>query len=112
MEIRFAGTLVATHALAPPGSPPQWLPEHRAATEAIALGRHDRRLRVVTEHEKTIDAVGELGLGDGDYDVEVPDLGLFEPIGPHPSIDPLVEKAAGGHTPATISGWECSGGGQ
>jgi hypothetical protein len=85
LELRFAGRLIATHRLAPPGSEPQWLAEHRAAAEAIALGRRGRHLHVVVDEDapETLPAP-RVELGDGDYDVEDPDLDLFGMIGPHP----------------------------
>jgi hypothetical protein len=52
----------------------------------------------------------ELGLGDGDYDVEVPDLDLFEPIGPHPDIDPADEEAFPARTGGCSKGCGCFGG--
>jgi transposase len=90
LELRFAGRLVATHRIAPAGSEPQWLPEHRAAAEAIALGRHGRHLRPVADETERHPARPSLELGDGDYNVEDPDLDLFARIGPHPDIDPVI----------------------
>lgn len=43
LELSWAGQVVATHTLAPPGSDDVWDPAHRAAAEAAALGRHRRR---------------------------------------------------------------------
>ncbi|GAC1591903.1 MAG: DDE-type integrase/transposase/recombinase [Acidimicrobiales bacterium] len=80
LELRFAGRLVAVHRLAPPGSEPQWLPEHRAAAEAIAMGR--RHLRPVTDTAPASARPVVLELGAGDYDVEAPDLADYEPIAP------------------------------
>ncbi len=111
LEIRLAGRLVGTHRLAPAGSEPQWLPEHRAAGEAIALGRH---LRPVEDPDDTtvVPAI-TLELGDGDYDVEAPDLDLFSSIGPHPDDHPDLDRGAGGHTePGFFVGCECFGGGR
>jgi hypothetical protein len=79
LELRFAGRLIATHQLAPAGSEPQWLPEHRAAAEAIAMGRH-RHLRPVAEAEPAALRPVVLELGAGDYDVAAPDLADYEPI--------------------------------
>ncbi|MFV0308725.1 MAG: Mu transposase domain-containing protein, partial [Desertimonas sp.] len=75
-SVRHAGRLGVTHVLHPdPGSDIIWLPEHRAATEAIALaGRptHDgRHLRLVTPPAAETE---QLRLGDGDYNVDPPDL--------------------------------------
>jgi hypothetical protein len=112
VEIRFAGRLVATHRLAAPGSEPQWLPEHRAAAEAIALGRHGRHLRPVDEGDSIAAAVVELDLGDGDYDVDTPDLDLFGVIGPHPDDSWSPDRAADGDTGPGLFGCECFGGGR
>ena len=78
LELRFAGRLIATHRVAAAGSDPQWLPEHRAAAEAIALGRH--HLRPVPDIEPEPVRPTVLDLGDGDYDVAVPDLADYEPV--------------------------------
>jgi transposase len=110
VEVRHAGVLVAVHRLAAAGSEPQWLPEHRAAGEAIALGRHGRHLRPVPDVAAV--AVPALELGDGDYDVEEPDLALFGSIGPHPDDYPGPERRSDGHTEAGFSGCECFGGGR
>ncbi|HEX9314903.1 MAG TPA: IS21 family transposase [Actinomycetota bacterium] len=76
LEVRALGSVVATHALAPPGSPPVWDPAHRKAAEAMALAPHARpRLRVVTGGESQPQAL--LELGDGDYEVEVPNLAWY-----------------------------------
>jgi hypothetical protein len=108
LEIRFAGRLVATHALAPHGSEPQWLAEHKAATEAITLGRHGRRLRVVGDEAPTVAApVSVLDLGDGDYDIDIPDLAVFERVGPHPRLDVAVDIADTGDG---FLGCGCTGG--
>ena len=76
LEVRALGSVVATHDLAPPGSPPVWDPAHRRAAEALALAPHARpRLRVVTGGESQPQEL--LELGDGDYEVEVPDLACY-----------------------------------
>jgi hypothetical protein len=112
VEIRHAGQLVAVHRLAAPGAEPQWLPEHRAAGEAIALGRHGRHLRAVAPTADAPPAAGPLlELGDGDYDVEVPDLQLFGVFGPHPDDHPDPDRRSDRHTDAGFSGCECFGGG-
>ena len=108
LELRLGGVLVAEHRVVAAGSDPQWLPEHRAAAEAIALGRHGRRLRPVPSEGSP--AVSHLELGEGDYDVEVPDLGLFEPIGPHPDVDPACEIASTARTEDGSGGCGCVGG--
>ena len=101
------------HQLAAAGSPPQWLPEHRAAGEAIALGRHGRHLRPVTDPDEAAAIVpgAVLELGDGDYDVEAPDLDLFASIGPHPDDHPDPDRRSHGHTEPGFSACECFGGG-
>ncbi len=84
------------------------LPQHRAAAEAIALGRHSRHLRPVSTEAASPGT--HLEFGDGDYDAEVPDLGLFEPIGPHPDIDPADEIASTARTEDGSGGCGCFGG--
>ncbi len=108
LELRFVGRLIATHRVVPAGSEPQWLPEHRAAAEAIALGRHDRHLHPVVDVEARALVVG-LDLGEGDYDVEMPDLGELEVIGPHPHLDLGVDNAAELNVEGGFSGCECFG---
>jgi hypothetical protein len=109
LQLRLGGALVAEHRIVAAGSDPQWLPEHRAAAEAIALGRHGRRhLRPVATEPAP--AGTHLELGEGDYDVEVPDLALFEPIGPHPDIDPATEIASTPRTEDGFGGCGCFGG--
>ncbi len=110
LELRLGGVLVAEHRVVAPGSDPQWLPEHRAAAEAIALGRHGRHLRPVTTDAEIPPPAPELHLGEGDYDVEVPDLDLFEPIGPHPDIDGADEEASLARTEGGSEGCGCFGG--
>ena len=107
LELRLGGRLVAEHRVVAAGSDPQWLPEHRAAAEAIALGRHGRPLRAVPAEAPP--TAPELHLGDGDYDVEVPDLDLFEPIGPHPDIDRADEEASSARTGGGSEGCGCFG---
>lgn len=112
LEVRLAGRLAAVHQLAAAGSEPQWLPEHRGAGEAIALGRHGRHLRAVDNVDDAPRSPGPLlELGDGDYDVDEPDLDLFGSIGPHPDDHPTPDRGSGGHTEAGFSGCECFGGG-
>jgi hypothetical protein len=111
LEIRLAGRLVAVHQLAAAGSEPQWLPEHRAAGEAIALGRHGRHLRAVEGVETSTVPSAVLELGDGDYDVDEPDLALFGSIGPHPDDHADPDRRSQGHTEPGFSGCECLGGG-
>ena len=94
LELRFLGQMVALHALAPSGSEPQWLPEHKAAAECLAFGR--RRLHVVDEPAAPL-GPGGVDLEVGDYDVAAPDLAVMAAIGPHPDIGPPVDVASPGH---------------
>lgn len=73
--VRWAGRTMITHELSDDPSPEiVWDPAHRAATEAIALAgrpaQGDRHLRVLPLPTP----VEQLELGDGDYDVDTPDL--------------------------------------
>ncbi len=109
IELRFLGHTVATHRLAPAGSDIQWLPEHKAAAEAIVLGR--RRLRALEDEPASMPvAVGwGLELGAGDYDVDAPDLAAMGAIGPHPDVAPPVDIASDRRTDG---GCGCTGGGR
>ena len=54
-----------------------WDPAHRAAAEAIALGRSRPALHVVPTgrtRRGSLAPAGRLELGDGDYDVDAVDL--------------------------------------
>jgi transposase len=99
IELRFLGQLVALHELVERGSEPQWLPEHRRATEAIVLGR--RHLGVVIDVAPAGRATA-LDLEAGDYDVAVPDLGSMAVIGPHPDTDLPVDIAADANVSGAI----------
>ena len=110
LEIRLAGRFVAVHRLAPAGSEPQWLPEHRAAGEASALGRHGRHLRAVDDVTPAPTAA-LLELGDGDYDVDEPDLDLFGVFGAHHDDHPDTARRAHGDAAPRFHGCECFGGG-
>jgi hypothetical protein len=77
-EVRWAGTVVARHHLAAGNVAEVWVDDHRRASVAEALGRHDRRrdrhLRAVTDQPaEPVDQV-RLDLGPGDFDVDTPDL--------------------------------------
>lgn len=97
IELRFLGQMVALHHLAPRGSEPQWLPEHKAEAEAIVLGR--RSLAVV---EPAVDSTAlALDLAGDDYDVAVPDLAEMAVIGPHPDTTLPLDVAAGGNVVGT-----------
>jgi transposase len=75
-EVRWAGTVVARHTIAPSDVAEVWAEDHQRASVAEALGRHDRRRR----HLRAIDdpvglaAPVRLDLGPGDFDVDAPDL--------------------------------------
>lgn len=74
-NVTWAGRPVVTHQLAAPGAT-VWDPAHHAAAQAIALGRHTepRHLHLVASATTDDEVVGRLDLGDGDYDVDTPDL--------------------------------------
>jgi len=72
-EIRWAGQVIAAHTLAAAGVREVWDPAHRHAAENSALGRTGRHLHLVAPPPEPTPA-GRLELGDGDYDVAVPDL--------------------------------------
>jgi Mu transposase-like protein len=76
VEIRAHGRVVATHRVAPPGSPPVWDPAHRREAEAIALAPHRRRHLALVADPEPVQT--RLDLGAGDYDVEGPDLSRYE----------------------------------
>ena len=112
VEVRLAGQLIAVHRVVPAGSDPQWLPEHRAAAEAIALGRHGRHLRPFSDDpEATASPVMSLELGAGDFDVDTPDLTMFSSIGPHPDDLWSRDHRSEGNTGPGFVGCECFGGG-
>lgn len=110
LELRFGGRLVAEHRVVGPGSEPQWLPEHRVGAEAIALGRHRRHLRALAEPEETVfPPCVALDLGEGDYEVDSPDLALFSLIGPHPDDQEAFDIASQATTAGALVGCECLG---
>jgi transposase len=78
LEVSWAGAVVAVHRLCPGADGPVWDPAHLAAAEAIALGRSRLVLRLVAppaaDHPPTVPSSSRLELGDGDYDIDVPDL--------------------------------------
>src|SRR5207244_13556505 len=83
--VRWAGTIIATHRVAAPGTREVWDPEYRRDAEHGALARHARtHLRVVdapTSNEVAQNASEQLriALGGTDYDVAVVDLGRYTP---------------------------------
>jgi transposase len=89
LEIRAGGRLVARHALATPGMT-RWAPDHRAAVETLALGRHrhtQRHLRVVDPSPTLPPCANELDLGPGDYHVPPPDLVVRYDLDGHDGLD-------------------------
>lgn len=75
--VRWAGTQVATHTLAAAGTREVWDPDHLKVASAEAMDTTRPRLTVIVDHdapEPDPGPVGRLDLGDGDYDVEAPDL--------------------------------------
>ncbi len=79
LEVRWAGTVVARHPLATGDAKEVWADDHRRASVAEALGRHDRRrdrhLRAVTDQPvDEANEPGRLDLGPGDFDVAELDL--------------------------------------
>jgi transposase len=75
LEITAGATLLCRHRLRPGAAEAVWDPAHRAAAEAIALGRSRPALHVVPPPaDDEAAAGGRLELGDGDYDVEDLDL--------------------------------------
>jgi len=98
IELRFLGQMVALHHLAPAGSEPQWLPEHKAAAEAIVLGR--RRLGIV--EPEVVATAPALDLEVGDYDVAIPDLAAMGVIGPHPDTTLPTDIAADANVAGAI----------
>lgn len=75
VEIRAQGRVVATHRIAPPGSPAVWDPAHRREAEAAALARHGHRHLALVPDPGPCQA--RLDLGEGDYDVDTPDLARY-----------------------------------
>jgi transposase len=74
LEILWGTKVVARHQLRPDATEAVWDPTHRAAAEAIALGRVRPRMRLVAPPPEPPPAPSRLELGDGDYDVDDPDL--------------------------------------
>jgi transposase len=73
LEIWWGGSLVRRHKLSPGAKEPVWGPADRSAGEAIALGRSRPEERPAPAGPEPA-AGGRLELGEGDYDVEAPDL--------------------------------------
>ena len=72
LEIRLAGRRIAIHPLAMCGAGPIWDPEHRAAAERAALGRHETPRRHL--HVVNTGAVP----ADDDYSVDAVDLSRYD----------------------------------
>jgi transposase len=77
LEVHSGSKVVARHSLCPGGSEPVWDPAHRRAAEAVALGRSHPGLHLVATAPGKEEQASQrrLELGDGDYDIEAPDLG-------------------------------------
>jgi hypothetical protein len=73
LAITAGATLLCRHRLQPGATEPVWDPAHRAAAEAIALGRTRPKLHVLPPPGPEPRAP-RLELGAGDYDVEALDL--------------------------------------
>jgi transposase len=79
LSVAWAGSVVASHRLAPAGVNEVWDPGHRVAAETAALASNQRRhLHVVAAPPATPSASGRIELGAGDYDIAAPDLTLYE----------------------------------
>lgn len=74
LEITAGTTLLSRHRLQPGATEAVWDPAHRAAAEAIALGRARPSLAVVAPTAARSGPGARLELGEGDYDVEALDL--------------------------------------
>jgi hypothetical protein len=75
LEITAGATVVSRHRVQPGATEAVWDPAHRAAAEAIALGRARPKLHVVSAPASDRHSeAGHLDLGQGDYDVESLDL--------------------------------------
>lgn len=78
LEVRWAGTVVARHTISTSGAREVWAADHRQASIAEALGRHERRrqrhLHAVPDDTGQVE---RLDLGAGDFDVESPDLARY-----------------------------------
>jgi hypothetical protein len=76
LELSCGADVVGRHRLCPGSTEPVWDPAHRAAAEAIALGRSHPGLKLVKPppEEVVMPTPRRLELGEGDYDVEAPDL--------------------------------------
>ncbi len=77
--VTWAGTIVATHQMAAKGTGEVWDPQHRRLAERAALIRTRRRhLTVVAEPPVETPVAEEPKLVlDGDYSVDLPDLGRY-----------------------------------
>jgi hypothetical protein len=71
LEIRLAGKRVALHRVALSGAGPIWEPEHRAAAEQIALGRH-------FPSRRHLHVVGDGTVKTGAYAVDAVDLSRYD----------------------------------
>ena len=78
-EVRWAGTIIATHTLVADSRVDVWNPAHRHQAETAALADTPARpvLRLITDTAE--EEPGRLELGDG-FDVEPPDLAARYPV--------------------------------
>lgn len=92
---KWAGTVVATHQIAVKGAGEVWDPQHRRLAERAALVRRRRHLRAVPEPpaEAVEPVQPKLELA-GDFDVDPPDLGRYEPDGPSVGVPDPGSNAA------------------
>ena len=72
LEVVSGASVIVRHVLCPGATEPVWDPAHRAAAEAIALGRSRPPLRLVPAPSGP--PARRLELGEGDYDVDAVDL--------------------------------------
>jgi transposase len=77
IEVRWAGQLVASHALAVGEVREVWDAAHYQAAQSAALSHHRPRLRLVTDDTPPPTPVQRLEV-DGAYDVEPLDLGRYD----------------------------------
>ena len=78
LTVAWAGSTVATHRIASPGTGDVWDPTHRAQAEKAALNSTRRRRIHVVGSGPTVSApAGRLVLPGGDFDVAAPDLARY-----------------------------------
>ena len=94
IELRWAGELVGTHRIAEGEVREVWDGDHFAQAQAAALGRHRRHLRLVDPDPAPEPVQERLELGEGDYDVEPPDLAGYASDRPHPGISSAASEGS------------------